>query len=212
MFAYLKRRQKLLLKISLGIFACFVAIAMTPQLQWANSRANAVDAQRMNARVSMSLFEQQATDTGMALENRFSKNLTSKEFTATLSGNTVAPNPVSTQATGEVQASLRGNRLVVRGVFRGLSSPLRDYVADPLNPPNPKVTSAVHLHRGMPTENGPFQYALQVKLDSDGLGGTVKGKYILTDEQLEALKNGQLYVDLHTKNFRAGELRGILTA
>lgn len=40
------------------------------------------------------------------------------------------------------------------------------------------------------------------------LGGVI-GEYPLTSEQMQALSEGKLYVDLHTKRNRAGELRGI---
>lgn len=111
---------------------------------------------------------------------------------------------------GAVGAALAGDRLVVRGSFKNLSSSLRNYATDPVNPPNPNITSAFHIHRGMPTENGPFQYALEVMLDDTGMGGMAMGEYTLTPEQLQALNNGMLYVDIHTTKNRGGELRGVL--
>jgi hypothetical protein len=41
------------------------------------------------------------------------------------------------------------------------------------------------------------------------MGGRLSGEYTLTPEQLQALSAGQLYVDIHTTQNRAGELRGI---
>ena len=133
-------------------------------------------------------------------------------YSLSMSGNAIIPNPVSTGATAEAGAVLEGNTLIVRGGFRGLSGQLRDYATDPLDPPNPNITSAVHIHRGKTTENGPFQYALTVTLADDKVSGTFAGEFTLTEEQLQALKNGMLYMDIHTKTKRGGELRGFFKA
>ncbi|MBW4660632.1 MAG: CHRD domain-containing protein [Drouetiella hepatica Uher 2000/2452] len=121
----------------------------------------------------------------------------------------VVPATPSTSAFGASGAVLVGNRLIVRGDFSNLSSALRDYATDPLNPPNPNITSGIHIHQGEPTANGPFQYALEVSPNADELSGRFSGEYTLTSEQVQALSSGTLYVDLHTKKNRAGELRGI---
>ncbi|HIK38986.1 aminotransferase class I/II-fold pyridoxal phosphate-dependent enzyme, partial [Thermoleptolyngbya sp. M55_K2018_002] len=96
-----------------------------------------------------------------------------------------------------------------RGDFRNLAGPLRDYTVDPTDPPNPNITSAVHIHRGEPTANGPFQYALTVTMRGDR-DGRFAGEYTLTPEQRQALESGNLYLDIHTTRNRAGELRGVL--
>ncbi|WP_421656792.1 CHRD domain-containing protein [Leptothermofonsia sp. ETS-13] len=132
-----------------------------------------------------------------------------QRYVTILTKNNIVPNPPSTSATGVAGAVLMGDRLVVRGDFGSLTSALRDYTTDPLNPPNPNITSAVHIHRGAPTENGPFQYALTVVVNKTGIGGRFMGEYTLTSEQLQALADGKLYVDIHTKKNRAGELRGV---
>lgn len=132
-----------------------------------------------------------------------------QRYAAILMKNNVVPNTPSTMATGVAGAALVGDRLIVRGDFGGLSSALRDYATDPVNPPNPNITSAAHIHRGEPNQNGPFQYALTVMLNDTGMGGRFSGEYTLTPEQRQALSDGQLYVDIHTTQNRAGELRGI---
>ncbi len=131
-------------------------------------------------------------------------------YVAMLTGQNVVPTRAMTDARGVVGAALSGNRLVVRGSFRDLTSAPRDYATDPLDPPNPNITSAFHIHQGNPSENGPFQYALDVTLNASGRGGSAMGDFTLTPEQLQALQNGMLYVDFHTTRYRAGELRGIL--
>lgn len=133
-----------------------------------------------------------------------------QHYAAILVNSNVVPKAPSTSATGVAGALLVGNHLVVRGDFGALSSALRDYAADPINPPNPNITSAVHIHRGEPSQNGPFQYALTVTLNNTGMAGRFAGEYTLTTEQLQALSDGKLYIDIHTKQNRAGELRGIL--
>lgn len=224
MFEALNKYQKRIFRLSLGIMTCFLSIAMAIQLQPAQARTTAVDvlsaAPVLSTSLNLDSVQEQSANAVLAQEDLLSQalmgqtlmgqNAALKGFTAILSGKNIAPNPVQTGATGVVGASLNGSRLMVRGVFRNLSSPLRDYATDPLNPPNPSITSGVHLHRGEPTANGPFQYALQVQADPSGLNGSLSGQYTLTAEQLEALNKGQLYVDLHTRGFRAGELRGIL--
>ncbi len=131
-------------------------------------------------------------------------------YVAMLSPQNVVPNAPRSYAQGAVGAVLSGDRLVVRASFRDLSSGLRDYQTDPVNPPNPNITSAFHIHRGSPSENGPFQYALEVMLNSTGMGGDAQGDFTLTAEQLQALMDGMLYIDLHTTQNRGGELRGML--
>lgn len=129
-------------------------------------------------------------------------------YVAVLSKNGVVASTPTTSAFGAAGAVLVGDRLMVRGSFSNLSSGLRDYATDPLDPPNPNITSGIHIHRGEPTVNGPFQYALEVSPDGSGLKGGFAGEYTLTSEQLQALSSGNLYVDIHTKQNRAGELRG----
>ena len=130
-------------------------------------------------------------------------------YSVMLVNQNVVPKAPSTAATGMAVGALMGDRLMVKGEFSGLSSALRDYATDPVDPPNPKITSAVHVHRGDASQNGPFQYPLTVTLDMTGMAGKFTGEYALTPEQLQALADGKLYIDIHTKQNRAGELRGI---
>ena len=131
-------------------------------------------------------------------------------YVAVMSEDNVVPFSPDTRARGAVGAAMSGNRLIVRGNFRNLSSPPRNYATDPVNPPNNNITSAFHIHQGTPNENGPFQYALDVTLNDSDRGGRAKGEYTLTSEQMQALADGRLYVDIHTTQNRGGEMRGIL--
>jgi hypothetical protein len=130
-------------------------------------------------------------------------------YVVVMAKNNVVPMSPSTSAFGAAGAVLAGDRLIVRGDYSNLSSALRDYAADPVDPPNPNITSGIHIHQGDLSANGPFQYALEVTPNEDELSGRFAGEYTLTSEQLQALSNGQLYLDLHTSQNRGGELRGI---
>ncbi|NJL89544.1 MAG: CHRD domain-containing protein [Coleofasciculaceae cyanobacterium SM2_1_6] len=122
---------------------------------------------------------------------------------AVLTGREIYPLPAAaTRATGAIGAALAGDRLVGRGSFPDLSTPLRDYATDSLIPPSPNITSAAHIHRGTAADNESFQYALTVELEPSGLNGKIKGEYMLTTEQIQALGNDGLYVDMHTRGFR----------
>lgn len=157
-------------------------------------------------RISTHLLE---AEIALAAESGAMPKAPARKYSVMLSGMKVAPKMVVTGASGTAGAMLMGDRLVVRGDFQRLTSPLRDYATDPLNPPNPKITSGIHIHQGDSSKNGPFQYALMVEPVADGLSGRFGGEYTLTPEQVQALSSGMLYVDLHTKQNRAGELRGI---
>jgi CHRD domain len=196
-------RKSILGYFLIGIFTCFFLIGISsPSFGF---RANPTPIYSGQA------FEQEilanADTVFIAQAGEKSKFVS---YSANLNGNQIVPSPVNVAAFGEVGAVLNGSRLLVRGGFRNLSSELRDYAADPLNPPNPNITSGIHLHRGATNENGPFQFALQVSLDPGGLSGTFSGDLNLSDEQVQAFTSGKMYVDLHTKSNRAGELRGLL--
>ncbi|HEY9618262.1 MAG TPA: CHRD domain-containing protein [Microcoleaceae cyanobacterium] len=193
----MNKAKRSLLNVVLSAITCVLLIgfSITPTFSYPATR-------------SASTLVSQPGDPSAVIAQGMS-NSTMQRYAAPLINASVMPNAPSTSALGVAEASLMGNRLTVRGTFMGLSSPLRDYATDPVNPPNPKITSAVHVHRGDNTQNGPFQYALKVMLDPTGMGGKFSGDYMLTPEQLQALADGKLYVDIHTKQNRAGELRGI---
>ena len=63
-----------------------------------------------------------------------------------------------------------------------------------------------HIHRGAKGQNGP----IIVPLDKNGDAYTVPAGRKLTKEQLEDLKKGNLYVNVHTNANKGGEVRGQL--
>jgi len=64
--------------------------------------------------------------------------------------------------------------------------------------------TGVHLHSGVPGENGPVIVDLGALLD----GNTISGRMNATVETLIALFNGNVYINVHTVNNPAGEIRG----
>ncbi len=193
--------KKILFHFVLGALTCLSLVGLsTPSL------AQAVSG-RMRPADPAPIAEVRQAETVLLAQGMTRSSL--QRFSATLSRGAVVGASPSGRATGVAGAVLAGDRLVVRGDFRNLAGPLRDYTVDPTDPPNPNITSAVHIHRGEPTANGPFQYALTVTMRGDR-DGRFAGEYTLTPEQRQALESGNLYLDLHTTRNRAGELRGVL--
>jgi hypothetical protein len=202
------------LMVGLAAFVCIAAIA-TPSA--ANGPSTALSADVLDAQFAPIMMHQAEMNVREAESVLLSQNQMAQAdmaspmtYVAIMRRNEVVPTPRSTfYAYGTGGAALVGNTLIVRGDFTNLTSPLRDYATDPLDPPNPNITSGVHIHQGEPDVNGPFLYALDVTLRDSEMNGRFMGEYELTSEQLQALQNGTLYMDIHTTSNRAGELRGI---
>ena len=90
---------------------------------------------------------------------------------------------------GEVILTLSGNTLTVEGGFTGMSS----------------AATGAHLHNGPPAQPGPVIHALEI---DQAPAGDIGGVLELTDEQVEALRNNALYLQVHSTNNPPGELRG----
>ncbi len=96
---------------------------------------------------------------------------------------------LTTSGIGSVRVVLIENRLFMTGAFEGMSS----------------AAIAAHIHQGRPGQRGPIAFQLSVSKDSSGvLGGGVR----LTDEEVEALRDGGYYIQVHTEGNPGGELRG----
>lgn len=191
----------------LGLISCLLVVGTSlPAFSQGISSMLSTHSNGVEQRITNHLLE---AEIALAAESGAMAKASAMKYSVMLSGMKVAPKMVVTGASGTAGAMLMGDRLIVRGSFQKLTSPLRDYAIDPLNPPNPKITSGIHIHQGEAAKNGPFQYALTVEPVTDGLSGKFQGDYTLTPAQLQALSSGMLYVDLHTQKNRAGELRGI---
>ena len=97
----------------------------------------------------------------------------------------------SVSGSGEAEALLEDRTLTVNGTFEGLSSP----------------ATAARLHRAPPARRGPAVFALDV---TAAAAGRVEGEVELDDMQVEALRRGEYYVQIATRNNPDGEIRGWL--
>jgi len=94
--------------------------------------------------------------------------------------------------SGMAEASLAGSKLIVSGSFEGLSSP----------------ATAAHIHQGSMTGvRGPVALNLTV---TKAEAGKISGAFDLTPEQIESLKQGKWYVQIHSEKAPEGNLWGWL--
>lgn len=117
----------------------------------------------------------------------------SQTFEATLSGDNEVP-AVDTDASGNVMVTLNGDSIHITGQFSGLSS---EYTAS-------------HIHKGAKGENGGPIQPLEPELGSDNMSGTFDESHQVDDAQISALKEGNLYINVHSANHKPGEIRGQL--
>lgn len=92
------------------------------------------------------------------------------------------------------------NKLVVSGSFGDLSDTLAT-----------SVGGGAHLHIGLPGRNGAVRFPLKATQDEDRRGGIFVGNnnvFTLTAEDVTALRAGNVYVNIHSGTYPAGEIRG----
>ncbi len=105
--------------------------------------------------------------------------------------------PVSTPAGGSVTLKLIGNQLQVEGSFSKLSSSV--------------LEEQTHIHLGYAGQNGPVVFGLIASLSEDRQSGRFEAAlntFNVAQEQIQALAERRFYVNIHTENFRSGEIRG----
>lgn len=97
--------------------------------------------------------------------------------------------------SGSVTAVLTGTSLAVSGTFAGLQSP----------------ATVARIHSGERTGvRGPAVFEL---ITTQATSGAISGVFDLTPAQLEGLRRGRLYVQLHSENAPDGNVWGwLLTA
>lgn len=117
-----------------------------------------------------------------------------KSYEATLKGQSEVPK-VETKAKGSASLTLNGDSVYVNGSFSDLSS---TYVAS-------------HIHMGSEGENGDPVIPLDPEIGDDQTSGKWDASYAISDAQKEALKAGNLYVNVHSENHKSGEIRGQLS-
>ena len=126
-----------------------------------------------------------------------------EKYCGNLSGNQQSP-VVTTGASGFVKATLKGHTLTVSGRFRDLSSPL--FPVGQLG--------AAHIHGpALPGGNAGVLFQLTVIPGPGDLSGkfeACQNRFTLTDEQVQFLRDGLLYVNIHTQTWQSGEIRAQL--
>ncbi|GAB0495158.1 hypothetical protein MMPV_006456 [Pyropia vietnamensis] len=129
----------------------------------------------------------------------------SSAFSTLLFGSEQVPDPVTTDAIGGASIELFGRKTVaVTGSFTNLSSPLATDIA-----------MGAHLHNGAAGANGPVYQPLK----STTSNGGKDGMFLLDDNvyrianmsDVTSLLTGNTYVNVHSTQFRSGEIRGQVT-
>src|SRR4051812_41144293 len=92
--------------------------------------------------------------------------------------------------TGSATATLTGSKLAITGTYEGLLSPA--------------TTAAVHRGPAMGVRGTSFATLTVTKAPK----GTVSGSIDLTPEQVQALKKGQLYIQISSEKAADGNLWG----
>ena len=101
-------------------------------------------------------------------------------------------------SSGNASATLNGKKLAVSGSFEKLASPATE----------------AHLFIGpaMGARNYPGTplFNLMVMKAADGKSGTLSGSFDLTNEQIDAVKKGRIYLQVHSEGSPTGHLLGWL--
>ena len=95
--------------------------------------------------------------------------------------------------SGSLTATLTGKSLAIRGTFDGMQTP----------------ATIAEVHLGPRGIRGPVMFALSVTKGVNG-SGTLTGTFNLTSEQVEAVKLGRFYVQVHSEKAPEGNLWGWL--
>jgi hypothetical protein len=109
----------------------------------------------------------------------------------------LTPVPVETSTaasitgSGLVTATLTGSRLLVTGTFAGTKSP----------------ATIAQVHFGPKGIRGPVEFDLSVE---NARAGTISGNVTLTKVQVDSLRKGWLYIQIHTEQAPEGNLWGWL--
>ena len=93
--------------------------------------------------------------------------------------------------SGAVTAVLSDRSLAVRGTFSGMRTP----------------ATIAQIHLGPRGIRGPVMFDLTV---TKSTSGTISGTFMLTPEQVEAVKSGRFYVQIHSEKAPDGNLWGWL--
>ena len=109
----------------------------------------------------------------------------------------LSPVPVETTTasritgSGTVTATLAGTKLTISGTFQGMKSP----------------ATIAQIHMGARGVRGPAEFDLVV---DKGASGTVSGSITLTTVQIDTLRKGRYYIQIHAEQAPDGNLWGWL--
>lgn len=124
-------------------------------------------------------------------------------YSAKLSGAKQVPMAVKSKGSGTVVAELHSdNMLVLSGAFADLESDL-----------NTGLAGGTHVHDTLAGANTGVAFPLDVEASENMRAGVYKADsnmVELTASQASKLKNRMLYINVHSTNHAAGELRGQL--
>src|SRR5262249_28547270 len=99
------------------------------------------------------------------------------------------------QGVGSATATLSGKKLTISGSFEKMAS----------------AATAAHLCLGPITGvRGDSVFDLMVSKTGDGTTGMLAGTFDLNPQQIEALKKGRFYVQIHSEGAPNGHLMGWL--
>jgi hypothetical protein len=103
--------------------------------------------------------------------------------------------PAAVAGVGSASATLAGRKLIVSGSFEKMAS----------------AATVAHLCLGPITGvRGDSVFDLTVTKSGDGKSGTISGTFDLTPEQVDALRKGRFYVQIHSEGAPNGHLIGWL--
>jgi len=93
--------------------------------------------------------------------------------------------------TGTVTAALDGSKLTISGSFQGMKSP----------------ATIAQVHMGQRGVRGPVEFELQIDKSPNG---NVNGTMTLTKIQIDTLRKGWYYIQIHAEQAPDGNLWGWL--
>lgn len=122
--------------------------------------------------------------TGAPNEEKFHTRLAPISLDASMRANVAG--------TGSATAVLAGAKVTINGTFEGLRSPA--------------TIAQLHLSR-VPGVRGPAVFDLSV---SNATSGAVTGSFDLSADQVESLRKGKFYIQIHSEKAPDGNLWGWL--